>query len=383
MRYVSQRSLNMKFVRILIVLFFVSDSCVERYELPELQMKPILVVDGSISNEPGPYYISLSNAHILNKIVRNPEPVRNATIEIFDDHGNSERFTETLRGGDYFTSPTGIRGVIGRKYHLKITTSDGKEYATEPQLMIDPGEIKDLRFEIFPNSINRDDVLKPQHTVKFFIDSRASNEQGNYFRWRWTSTYEIRNAPEGRTKWLPTRPRPTLVPDPPACSGVRIKAGTAYELEIFGPCTCCFCWVATTSRNVVLSNNRYFTTRSFDDVLIATVPVDKRPFDFRFHMKVEQLALSDEAYEYWKLVQAQQLGEGSLFVPNAIRVRGNVFSITNPDEVVIGLFSVNGTTSKSIFVDKREIPYEIYEEEPKESCLETPPGATNVQPAFW
>ncbi|HEY0739985.1 MAG TPA: DUF4249 domain-containing protein [Chryseosolibacter sp.] len=371
----------MKFARLFVILFVLSDSCIERFELPDREMNPILVVDGLITNEPGPYYISLYYSHVLNKIVRNPEPVGNATINIFDDQGNSETLMETVKGGEYFTSATGIRGTLGRKYHITITTSDGKQYATAPQVMIEPGEITNLRYQVFPNSINRDDVFKPQHTVKFFIDARASSELSNYFRWRWTSTYEIKNLPEGRTKWISSRPRPTIVPDPPACSGVRVRPGSV-QLEVFAPCTCCYCWVTTTSRNVVLSNNKFLTTQEFEDVLVATIPVDKRPFDYRFHMKVEQLALSEQAYRYWRLVQSQEENQQSLFVPNVIRMQGNVFNIAEPEEVVLGLFSASGVTSKTMFIEQRSIPFEVFAEEPYESCLDTP-GSTNIRPDFW
>jgi hypothetical protein len=360
-----------------VLVFFLCGGCIERYDLPQIEVKPIFTVDGSITSDPGPYYVSLFRSHILNRIVKDPEPVRNATVQIVDDHGNSELLTETLKGGRYISSANGIRGVIGRKYQLKIITPDGHEYETKPELMTDPGKIENLRYEIAPNALNPDDVFKPQHAVKFFIDSKGGAEQSNFIRWRWTTTYEIFEAPAEKTRtygWPPI-----TVPDPPECSGWIVGLN---GLEYFDKCTCCVCWVVNNSYGVLLSNNNFFATKEFNNVLIATVPVEPRTFDLRFHIRVDQLSLTDEAYQYWKLVQAQQAGEGSLFVPNAIRVKGNLFSVNNPEEQVMGIFSVSGISSTSIFIDTKVIPYEILLEERKASCL-TVPGTTNERPSFW
>lgn len=367
----------MKYFIPFIFVFFLCGGCIDRFALPELEMKPVLVVDGSITSDPGPYHVTLFKSYVLNQIVKSPEPVRRATVEIFDDQGNSELLTEKVTGGEYFSSATGIRGVVGRKYHLKIMTSDGLEYETKPELMTAPGEIENLRYEVFTDVLNPDDVFKPQHAVKFFIDSRGGTDQGNFIRWRWTTTYEVRDKPMEKTKIYGFPP--VSLPDPPPCSGWRVGLN---GLEYFAPCTCCTCWVIDKNYDVLLSNNKLFTSREFNDVLVATVPVAPRTFDVRFHIRVEQLSLSEEAYQYWKLAQAQHAGEGSLFVPNAIRVRGNVSSVTNPEEHVLGIFSVSGITSTSMYISERDIPYETFLEERKDSCLDAP-RSTNVKPLFW
>ncbi len=360
-----------------IFLFVLAGGCIERFELPVLSLNPILVVDGAITSDPGPYKVTLYRPHVTNRIIKIPEYVTQATVQIFDDQGNSEMLTETLSGGEYYTSANGMRGTIGRKYHIKIVTADGKEYATQPQLMTAPGRIENLRYELWLNALNRDDVFKPQHAVKFLIDSKGGAEQSNFLRWRWTTTYEIRDAPHEKTRVI--NRSGLTVPDPPPCSGMRPGSN---GLESFGPCTCCTCWVVNNSYGVLLSNNRFYTSREFNDLLMATVPLEPRTFDLRFHIRVDQLSLTEETYQYWKLAHAQEIGNGSLFVPNAIRMQGNVFSLTNPDEHVLGVFSVEGITSASMFINSRELPYEALMEERKESCL-TFPRSTNVKPPFW
>ena len=73
------------------VLF--SNSCIDEY-WPELdKYENLLVVDGYISNEPGPYEVKLSLSSKVDQLTTNPVP--NATVIIMDDQGVSEVLTET------------------------------------------------------------------------------------------------------------------------------------------------------------------------------------------------------------------------------------------------------------------------------------------------
>ncbi|HEY0653265.1 MAG TPA: DUF4249 domain-containing protein [Chryseosolibacter sp.] len=371
MPYRSARSFCL-FLAILVL----GHACIERYDLPKFPQTPQLVVDGLITNEPGPYRITLTESLDLNTLVNKTVEVRQATVTIFDDQGNSEVFTEK-KPGQYETAPDGIRGIVGRKYHINIRTKDGANYATLPQRLSMPGKIENLRFEIRRNSINPMDLSKPQDAVVFFIDAKGNPEEANRFRWRWTSTYQIINEPWKKTRQA-GRP-PIFIPNPPPCSGVRLGP---YGLEAAGECTCCNCWVSKSNEAALISDNRFVSALNFRDVRIATVPVEPRTFDIRFHFRVDQLSVSEEVFTFWKLVQAQQSGEGSLFQPNSIRIKGNVFSTTNPGEDVLGIFSVSGIHSVDTFLMKRQVPIGVEVETVAESCLYFP-GATNERPSFW
>ena len=57
-----------------------------------------------------------------------------AIVLISDYQGMTEKLTD--RGqGLYEPSATGIKGIIGRKYHITIKTPDGKTYVSNPELL--------------------------------------------------------------------------------------------------------------------------------------------------------------------------------------------------------------------------------------------------------
>ena len=104
----------------------------------------------------------------------------------------------------------------------------------------------------------------------------------------------------------------------------------------------------------------------------------------RYYIEVQQMSLSEEAYDFWSLVEKQQKGSSDIFQPNAIKIRGNIKGVTNPDEEVLGFFGVSGVATKSMYIPKSEVPVELppIEQYPF-SCLEMFKNPTTEKPFFW
>jgi hypothetical protein len=366
---------NNTYTWLCLIIVIIADGCIDRYEIPEKIVIPRLVVDGMITNKPGPYTVELFTAYDVNTLINKPNPVTKATVQISDDAGNTETLTE-VSPGMYMTASDGIQGEIGRSYQLSITTEAG-HYSSEPQLLTGGGELLDLRYEFDQFAISSSGG-KAEPAVNFFIDAQGIPGQQNYFRWRWSSVYETVNNPELKTIFVGKNA--VEVASPPPCSGYQPAGGK--NIKRIDICTCCNCWVYEAGKTAVVSKNSSVAEDKFVNVRVANVAMADRRFDVRYYFKLDQLSVSEEVYNFWKLVEAQQLGEGSLFQPNAVRVQGNIRSTTNPNEQVLGVFSVSGIVSREVYVDRKEIPFTIEVETVPESCL-LRPGATNTKPLFW
>lgn len=368
----------MKLFRFFPVVFLFADACIERYELPSQISEPRMVVNGMITNLPGPYEIEIFMSSDLNTNLNKPTPVSRAVVKIVDDLGNEEMLTEKSPGV-YETREGGMRGEVGRSYHTVIRAGE-KEYRTEPQKLLPAGEITDVRYDFELDAINQNEPAKPQDVLNVYIDSKGVAGETNLFRWRWSSIHEVKTFPELRTREF-GRP-PVVIPDPLACSGyVPGPAGTIRKVDV---CTCCSCWISEYSQRASVSNNQAVKADEFNSVHVAKIPVDHWRFSIKYYMKIEQFSLSPEAYQFWKLVQSQQDGEGSLFQPNAVKVKGNVFSAAG-DEEVLGFFSVSGVVQQEFFIDRRQVPskVDIKNDTVKGSCLGQFSGSTNRKPVFW
>lgn len=112
----------------IIIIFLASlflVSCTERIDINVNSSNPVLVVQGNITNDAGPYVVQLSKTIDFDKANTFPA-VSNAFVVISDNAGNKDTLTETPSGsGIYLTNS--IQGVVGRTYTLTIK-SEGKDY---------------------------------------------------------------------------------------------------------------------------------------------------------------------------------------------------------------------------------------------------------------
>ena len=104
------------------LVFFVAllliDSCVDRINIPiNEDYAKDLVIDGLITDEPGPYTVKISQAIKIDASLPSGLPVSVKQVTMFDDVGNSEVLEQKNRGL-YQTKVNGMRGVIGRTYYI-------------------------------------------------------------------------------------------------------------------------------------------------------------------------------------------------------------------------------------------------------------------------
>jgi hypothetical protein len=70
-------------------------------------------------------------------------------------------------------------------------------------------------------------------------------------------------------------------------------------------------------------------------------------------MLVNQYSLSADEYVYWEKVQNIFQEVGSLYDITPASISSNIYCIENPNEKVLGYFSVSAKSSKRIFVDDK------------------------------
>src|SRR5882762_4417354 len=115
----------MKLAKYVSLLFLVLDACIEPFNVKIPAGQQTMVVDGLITDQPGPYTILLYKVLPLDKEFHYPEWVGGASISILDDLGASEKLTENAPG-HYMTST--LQGVVGKSYYIRIVTQDGIIY---------------------------------------------------------------------------------------------------------------------------------------------------------------------------------------------------------------------------------------------------------------
>src|SRR5579872_4215502 len=99
-------------------------ACVDRINFDIPSAKSLFVVDGMISDGPGPYTVRISNGLTILPDTTYNNPVQKANIKLYDDEGNTEDFTETDPG--VYVTGNVIQGKVGHAYYIVIETQEGK-----------------------------------------------------------------------------------------------------------------------------------------------------------------------------------------------------------------------------------------------------------------
>ncbi len=112
------------FILTLIMTGLFLSSCEKVISIDLNKAAPHLVIEGIVTDQPGPASVKLSlTGNYFEPSLVFP-PVSNALVVLTDDHGQRDTLRETI-SGTYLS--TKINGIAGRTYSLSVI-SEGTEY---------------------------------------------------------------------------------------------------------------------------------------------------------------------------------------------------------------------------------------------------------------
>ena len=360
-----------------LMAFLLLSACVDRIYFDIPPAKSLTVIEGFISDDPGPYTVNVSNGLVLDMDSTARNPLRQAKIKLYDDEGNVEAFTETSPG-EYKTGGV-IRGKVGHGYHISVETPDGKIFESESDVLSPVGEVERIRYEFEARVIERYFGEVPADVFKIFVDSKAGTGNQNYVRWRYKGTYKVETYPQFHSIFLQT----SAYADPLPCSGyIIVPALGGGRLEKVGDCTCCLCWGNIFDPVPQLSDAQLITDNQFNDVKVAEVPINSATFYEGFLIEIEQMSLSKTAFDFFKLIRTQKESASSLFQPPSGEIRGNLKPV-NSSANVVGLFWATAVSKKSIFISRSDVPYPLPPIERRSDTCLTYPNSSTEKPDLW
>ncbi|MFA5818064.1 MAG: DUF4249 domain-containing protein [Bacteroidales bacterium] len=155
-----------------LIITLILSSCTKVIDIDLNSASPQLVIEGNISDLPGPYSVRLSKTVNFNKTNLFP-PASGAIVKISDNTGNSEILTETSPG---LYSTSLIQGTPGRTYTLTVTYEEKIYEATST--MPYGVYIDTLTIQEFCNGIQgaaTGKIIAKYINVQFYDPSEISN----------------------------------------------------------------------------------------------------------------------------------------------------------------------------------------------------------------
>lgn len=296
-----------KFQLILFILLF---GCIEEIDFDFRTQDTYLVIDGFITNNPGPHTITVSETIPFANDVRSIIPgITNAVVSVADNEGNVEPLTHTENGA-YVTS-AGFSGVVGRSYTLQVMIGE-EIYESTPQLLYEPVTIDSTTYDLgIFETFNNERILLERDIVNFY-SSLSIPTDSTFVGLTWDGTF----------RWIPS-----FQSNNTQCWIDENSAGLTKLLDpaIFGQSVC------EEFIDFRLVGNRFSTRYSFNQVAYS---------------------YGKETHQYFEQILSQVNSVGSVFDPLPFTLDGNMANIENEEEVVLGYFAALGQTSDRVFINR-------------------------------
>jgi hypothetical protein len=344
------------------LFFLIPFSCIDPYQVDVPDGEQLLTVEGIISTGTGPHAITLTRSATYGSVFEGLiRPVSLATVVVRDNEGNVTFLTEGDEAkGTYFT-PESFRAEVGRSYTLQILTAEGKVYTSTPERVETVPPIASLELRTVTIPTQGTDV--PRSGVQLIAEINDPADQDNFYYWRnGQAVYILETRPDLFTP-RPTPQNPNRTPQPKPC------------------CIQCFRTEISNNQSLFVVNDDNFNG------LTARIPaafIEDNGFRFvnKFRMDLKQYSISQGAYRFLRLVKQQAEISGSIFDPPPATLRGNMISLDNPDEVVLGYFMAGGEATRRIYIDKNDLTFKQNRAIINDDCRVVE-GASADPPADW
>ena len=276
------------------------------------------IFQGRIQTGGGPILVQIQR--FQGDIIRS---VDGAKIKIIDGQGNEESF-RALGEGRYLAEGHTIMGKIGETYYIEVETGRGI-YRSIPETIPQPAKITDFSFELTNQFVFGGNFATEKKFIEVGVDvALPESASGPYLRWEIEEGWKLVE---------------TQNPDP------RVIPKVCYFREWFEP------------QDILLLNGERINTNKVENHHLISRIVDWSFFDkhvFAFY----QQTLTGDAFAYWQDVDLLTDQVGSIFDVIPAGIRGNMYNVDDPEELVLGYFEAISVDTAIFSLTKNDLaPY--------------------------
>jgi hypothetical protein len=293
-------------------------SCTKAYNPPPSQVNyKFLVIDGVLANSTdSPSVIRLSRTVQLTDSTTSSTPEAGAKVSVQGSSGEIFSFTE-MAGGIYKSIPLTLN--YNEQYRLRITTSGGGQYESDYVPVKQTPHIDSITW-------------KQQNAVTISANTHDPANYAKYYRWDFVETWQY-TATYDRT--------------------IAESNGMIYYVE--STTQTYNCWSSDNSTDILLGSTVALSQDVISEAPITLIPQNSEKIGIRYSILVQQYALTEEAYQYFQVLKKNTENLGSIFDAQPTQLVGNIHSVTNPSEIVIGFITASSVQQQRIFISNNQL----------------------------
>ena len=295
--------------------------CTETYPLLTNTYEEAIVVEATITNELKYQEIKITKTARFED--ENYLPESGAEVFITDDAGNQYKFKED---SEKYVSITEFQAVPERKYQLHINTKDGKSFESSPEYLTAVSPIQSLTTAV--------EIKDKAKGIAIRVNSFDASAKSKYYKYEYEETYKV-VAP----KW----------------SSIKVTLDENDRFVFSQNSTDkIVCYANKKNTELLLTDTNNLTEDRVDFMVRF---IDKQDYitTTRYSILVKQYIISLASYSYNTTLK-KMAGSGNILAPNQPGLLlGNLKSVNNPSNKIVGYFDVASVSSERIYFNHNDL----------------------------
>jgi hypothetical protein len=321
------------------LLVLLAMGCRERYDSPVHSPETgYLVVDGVINSGPGAASLTLSRTTKFDN--KNIVYETGAVVNVQGQ--DSSVYPLTDRGsGQYSIDNINLNTAI--KYRLRITASDGKQYASD--------------FAAVKNNPPIDSIswIQSAEGAQLYINTHDPQNNTHYYQWVYDETWQIHSSYLSFIKYKTVS---TPLPGNPYAYSYTVvyrdSTTFSFDPDIID------CWQFNTPSSIFIGST---VALSEDRVYlpITLIPAASVKLGVLYSIHVKQYTWTQDGYQFLVNMKKNTESTGSIFDAQPSELKGNIHNVADATEPVIGYFNICPAQEKRIFIQNSQLPHWDYD----------------------
>ena len=305
------------------MLLLLLGQCKQRYDSPySPPVTGYLVVEGNIAGN-APTQFTLSRVIQLPGDSALPM-VTGAKVQVEGTDNSVYPLTETA-AGVYTANPLPLNTTT--LYRLRIATTDGETYLSDS-----------VPYKVTP-AIDSINWIETSDGVTIYANTHDPANNTRYYQWSFAETWEYDAAEYSSLEFRPhggSFGQDTSTP----------RADSEYVFT---------CYSNDNSTSLLLGTSTKLAQDVIYEQKLQFIPSGSVQISVHYSILVTQYALTKDAYNFLSLMKANSESLGSIFDPQPSQLTGNIHSLTNPGEQVIGYISASAVQQQRIFISRYQL----------------------------
>ena len=310
---------------LLLVALVPLSACIEEYRLPnsyQEDFEPEVVINGHILNG------AESEVYVTHTLPVNStaeqESLIGAQVTIVGQNGYESSLARFDVEKDCYILDTRTLNT-DTQYAVKVTI-DGETYQSDFQPIQTTPDIDEVTYKVLEDGIS------------IHVSTHADKNASRHYMWSYEEVWEfhaeidITAYPPGGVIYNPSKYMGAYTPNP-------------YY----------YCWKSNASSNLYIYDTSPLEENAVKEHELFRVPADDGRISYIYSVRVKQWSLTEQAYDYYRLLKLYTEDSGGLFSPIPAELQGNIRCVSHPDTTGKGYVIASNVTTQRLFVYASEL----------------------------